>query len=278
MSARPLIATAFLALTTLPAAATVGPWVGADKVHVRIVATPPRADGALHGAIEIALAPGWKTYWRNPGDAGVPPRFDFSASVNARDAVVDFPAPERVDDGYAASNVYRDRVILPLSLKVPEPDAPVRLDVVLDIGVCEAICIPVNLRARVEVSADAADQDGAPMIERARAALPGPGRPGEFELLSLKRVGGPDSKPEFEATFHAAEPAEAQLFVETPADWFADPPKPAAGTGGRLAFRFAVDRRTAAGGIDGAEIGLTLTEGRAATSRRFKLDGDGPTP
>ena len=278
MSARTLIATVFLALATLPAAATVGPWVSSDNVQVRIVATPPRADGALHGAIEIALAPGWKTYWRSPGDAGVPPRFDFSASVNARDAVVDFPAPERDDDGYAASNVYRDRVVLPLSLKVPEPGEPVRLDVVLDIGVCEEICIPVNLRARVELSADVEDHDGAPLIELARAALPGPGKPGEFELLSLERVGGPDSKPEFEATFHALEPAEAQLFVETPADWFADPPKAVAATGGRPAFRFTVDRKTAAGGIDGTEIGLTLTEGKAATSRRFKLDGDGPTP
>ncbi|ODT13590.1 MAG: hypothetical protein ABS35_37470 [Kaistia sp. SCN 65-12] len=278
MSQRLVIATVLFAFATLPATATVGPWVASDNVQVRLVATPPGSDGALRGAIEIALAPGWKTYWRSPGDAGVPPRFDFSASVNARDAVVDFPAPVRDDDGYAASNVYRDRVVLPLSLTVPEPGGPVRLDVVLDIGVCEEICIPVNLRARVELSADVGDHDGAPLIERARAALPGPGLPGEFELLSLKRVGGPDSKPEFEAVYNAAEPAEAQLFVETPGDWYANPPKPVAATDGKPAFRFAVDRRSAAGEIAGTEIRLTLTEGTSATTRRFKLDGDGSTP
>jgi DsbC/DsbD-like thiol-disulfide interchange protein len=279
MSARLVIASGLLLFAVAPAAATIGPWVESDNVRVRLVATPPDPDGALQGAIEIVLAPGWKTYWRNPGDAGVPPRFDFSASTNARDAAVEFPAPQRDDDGYAASNVYRDRVVLPVRVNVPDPDEPVRLDVVLDIGVCEEICIPVNLRARVELSANVADHDGAPLIELARVALPGPGRPGEFELLSLKRVGGPDTKPEFEAVYNAAEPAETQLFVETPADWFADPPKPvAAAAGGKPTFRFGVDRKTASGEIAGTEIRLTLTEGKAATTRSFKLDGSGPTP
>jgi len=278
MSARIVIASGLFLLAAAPAAATIGPWVAADNVRVRLVATPPGPDGSLQGAIEIALAPGWKTYWRNPGDAGVPPRFDFSASTNVRDASVEFPAPTRDDDGYAASNVYHDRVVLPVRLTVPAPGEPVRVDVELDIGVCEEICIPVNLRARVELSADLADHDGAPLIESARAALPGPGRPGEFELLSLRRVGGPDTQPEFEAVYNAAEPAEAQLFVETPKDWFAEPPKPAAAAGGKPTFRFGVDRRTAAGAIAGTEIRLTLTEGAAATTRSFTLDGGGPTP
>ncbi|WP_018182587.1 protein-disulfide reductase DsbD domain-containing protein [Kaistia granuli] len=278
MQIRNLTAALVLVFSGAPALATTGPWVAADNVRVRLVATAPEADGSLHGAIEIKLEPGWKTYWRSPGDAGVPPRFDFSDSVNAREATVSFPAPERDDDGYAASNVYRDRVVLPVHMTVAEPGKPVRLDVVLDIGVCEDICIPVNLRARLELSADPADEEGAPIIAAARAALPGPGRPGEFELKSLRRVGGPDKKPEFEVEFAAANPSEAVLFVETPGDWYADPPKAVAADGGRSAFRFAVDRKSASGAIGGAEIRLTLTEGKVATSRTFKLDGDGVTP
>jgi DsbC/DsbD-like thiol-disulfide interchange protein len=260
MSGRILLASILVLLAAAPASATVGSWVTADNVQVRLVAAAPAPARGRHGAREI------------------PPRFDFSASVNARDAAVDFPAPERDDDGYAASNVYRDRVVLPLRLTVPAPSEPVRLDVALDIGVCEEICIPVNLRARVELSADIGDHAGASMIEMARAAVPGPGLPGQFELLSLKRVGGPDSKPEFEAVYNAVEPDEAQLFVETPGDWFANPPKPVAAADGKPAFRFAVDRKTAAGEIAGTELRLTLTEGKAATTRRFTLDGDGAKP
>jgi DsbC/DsbD-like thiol-disulfide interchange protein len=278
MNMRILIAAGLLGVATLPASATMGSWSESDNVRVRLVAQEPEPGGTLHGAIEIALAPGWKTYWRSPGDAGVPPRFDFSGSVNARDVSVDFPAPERVDDGYAASNVYRDRVVLPVRLTVPEPDAPVSLDVVMDIGLCEEICIPVNLRARLELPSDVVDDSGAPLIELARAALPGPGLPGQFELLSLERVGGPDSKPEFEVAYRAGEPDEAQLFVETPEDWFASPPKAVARSDGKPAFRFVVDRRSAAGAIRGTEISLTLTEGKASTERRFTLDAKGSTP
>ncbi|BCP52577.1 hypothetical protein K32_11940 [Kaistia sp. 32K] len=278
MLTRTFAATCLLLAAAAPASATTGPWVATDNVRVRLLATAPAADGSLQGAIEIKLEPGWKTYWRSPGDAGVPPRFDFSASTNARDVTVSFPAPVRYDDGYAASNVYRDHVVLPLRMTVPDPAQPVRLDVVLDIGVCEEICIPVNLRADLELPADADDKEGARVIAAAQAALPGPGRPGEFEIRSLRRVGGSDKKPEFEVGFIAGKPSEASLFVETPGDWYADPPKPVAAPGGETVFRFAVDRKSAAGPIDGTELHLTLTNGGAATSRTFKLDGGDARP
>lgn len=266
------------AIASQPAFAAMGPWASTDKVRVRLVATPPTEQGALDGAIEIELAPGWKTYWRTPGDAGVPPRFDFSASDNAQGGHVEFPAPERYDDGYAASNVYHDRVVLPVRFQVPDASKPVSLDVTLDIGICEEVCIPVNLKASLDVAVDAGDAEAAALVASARAALPGPGQPGIFELESLKRVGGADQKPEFEVAFAARKAGEPLLFVETPGDWFADSPKPVTLAGGKTGFRFAVDRRSAAGDIAGSEIRLTLTEGGEATSRTFKLDAGHTKP
>jgi DsbC/DsbD-like thiol-disulfide interchange protein len=278
MIIRILLAAGLLGLATPIASASMGDWVQSDNVRVRVLAEAPEADGTMRGAIEIALAPGWKTYWRDPGDAGVPPRFDFSGSTNAQAAAVEFPAPVRHDDGYAASNVYSDRVLLPLRLTVPEPDAPVRLDVTLDIGICQDICIPVNLRTQLDVPAAGDDTAAAPVIAEALAGLPGPSRPGEFELLGLKRVGGTEGRPEFEVAYMAGEPAEADLFIETPGDWFAAPPKATATSDGRPAFRFSVDRRSAAGEIAGSELRLTLTEGMAATERRFTLDASSSKP
>lgn len=256
----------------------MGAWVSADKVRVRLVATTPVVDGTMDGAIEIELAPGWKTYWRTPGDAGVPPRFDFSASTNAEAGTVEFPAPERYDDGYAASNVYRDRVVLPVRFTIADPARPVTLDVKMDIGICEEICIPVHLATSLDVGGEDGDRAASALVAMARAALPGPGRPGEFELISLKRIGGPDQKPEFEARYTAPGKGTEALFVEAPADWFADLPKPAAFEDGTRALRFVADRRSAAGTIAGTQIRLTLTAAGGATSRTFTLDADGAKP
>lgn len=276
MRIRTLLLGVLLATVSQPAFAAIGPWVSADKVRARLVAASPAADGTLEGAIEIELAPGWKTYWRSPGDAGVPPRFDFSGSTNARAAAVEFPAPERYDDGYAASNIYRDRVVLPVRFAIADATNPVTLDVKMDIGICEEICIPVHMATSLEVGGGGQDSTAAMLIATARAALPGPGKPGALELISLKRIGGPDQKPEFEARYAAS--GKEALFIETPGDWFADPPKSAAGEDGAPVFRFAVDRRSAAGTIAGAEIRLTLTGDDGATSRTFTLDAGDTKP
>ena len=64
-----------------------------------IAASSPAKDGTLHAGIEIRLDQGWKTYWRYPGDSGIPPQFDFSASENVKAVTVLWPAPQRFDDG-----------------------------------------------------------------------------------------------------------------------------------------------------------------------------------
>src|SRR4030081_1467168 len=52
-----------------------------------------RSGGVLLGGIAFQLQPGWKTYWRTPGDSGVPPRFEFSTSENIEAATVMWPGP-----------------------------------------------------------------------------------------------------------------------------------------------------------------------------------------
>src|SRR5690348_5603736 len=75
-------ALAALALTAIPAAAEIGPWVAAPNARVRLIASAPEGGGAPLAGLEIILEPGWKTYWRNPGDGGLAPSFDFASSWN----------------------------------------------------------------------------------------------------------------------------------------------------------------------------------------------------
>ena len=183
-----------LLAVAVPAHAAIGEWASGEHVRLRLVATHDE-DGALQGLIEMELEPGWKTYWRSPGDAGIPPRFDFSASRNAAGAEVDFPAPERSDDGFAASNVYHDRVALPVRFSTSTAGQPVRLDLAADLGVCDEVCLPVAVKAVLDVSADDRDNAADGMIREARAALPGPGRPGASAAMTARRSSRPKSKP-----------------------------------------------------------------------------------
>ena len=74
------------------------PWQRDGHSAVRLLAGS-RSGAVLLGGIAFQLQPGWKTYWRTPGDSGVPPRFDFSKSDNIEAVTVLWPAPTKFDDG-----------------------------------------------------------------------------------------------------------------------------------------------------------------------------------
>lgn len=120
-----------------------------DVVEARIL-PGWREDGGSHMAgLEIRLAPGWKTYWRAPGDAGIPPRFDWSGSENLTGMGHHWPVPEVFWQNGMRSIGYADRVVIPLRARASDADAPITLQGTIDLGVCEEICIP----ARVSVTA-----------------------------------------------------------------------------------------------------------------------------
>ena len=68
------------------------PWQRDGHSAVRLLAGS-RSGAVLLGGIAFQLQPGWKTYWRTPGDSGVPPRIDFAKSENVESVTPLFPAP-----------------------------------------------------------------------------------------------------------------------------------------------------------------------------------------
>lgn len=101
-------------------------------------------DGRRMAALRIRLAPGWKTYWRSPGDAGIPPLFDWSGSRNVSSVRVHWPAPEVVDSGGMRIIAYHGDVVLPVELTPTDPAAPMRVALQADMGVCHDICVPLT--------------------------------------------------------------------------------------------------------------------------------------
>src|ERR1700712_755127 len=99
-----------------PASATdASAWSQDSKSAVRLIAGANKSnDASLRAGVEVKLQPGWHTYWRYPGDSGVPPRFDFAGSDNLKSAKVRYPAPRLFSDGGGDSIGYSDSVIFPL--------------------------------------------------------------------------------------------------------------------------------------------------------------------
>lgn len=144
------VSTLFAALTV--AGVTVGlagmcsaettPWASNEGGRMRIVALPPEPNGIVRGALQIEPNPGWITYWREPGDAGIPPQMMFSAAAGATLTRVEYPVPKRIDNGKLRDIGYDHPVTLPFELKVKDPDKPVNVGASAFVGLCRNICIP----------------------------------------------------------------------------------------------------------------------------------------
>ena len=133
------------------AAAAVGQTLG--EVYRVDVRPGWRVAGTEHIAgLEITLAPGWHTYWRQPGDVGIPPRFAWATGLDIADVAVDFPLPEVMHNYGMRSIGYYNHVVLPLRVTATH-SGPLMLGGMVTIGVCEEICIPVEVSVTAELPA-----------------------------------------------------------------------------------------------------------------------------
>lgn len=154
-------------MTALPALAQGNP---PGLVSAELLPGWVTADGARMTALDVRLEPGWKTYWRSPGDAGIPPAFDWQGSANLGRVEMLWPLPEVIDSGGERTLGYHERLVLPIRIAPARPGAPVELRAEVEMGICEDICVPVSVSLRADPPRDAPD----PLIEAALARLPVP--------------------------------------------------------------------------------------------------------
>jgi DsbC/DsbD-like thiol-disulfide interchange protein len=148
----------FLASVSLLAAAPAlaGGFPDGEVAEIDVLPGWRTADGNHMAALRIRLAPGWKTYWRSPGDGGIPPQFNWSGSANLRSVRFHWPSPEVYEINGMRSIGYYDELILPMEIHPSDPAAPIRLRADVDIGVCEDICVPMSARIGAELVAPGA--------------------------------------------------------------------------------------------------------------------------
>ncbi len=140
------ICTALAALSCLAAlpARAGGDWD--NVVSLDILDGGPTAEGRYLGALHLRLEDGWKTYWRAPGDAGIPPQFNWQGSRNVADLRITWPTPEVFETSGMRTIGYHDELILPVEITPKTPGAPIRLKGQMELGLCKDVCIPSSLR------------------------------------------------------------------------------------------------------------------------------------
>ena len=247
------------------------PWQKDGHSAVRLLAGS-RSGAVLLGGIAFQLQPGWKTYWRTPGDSGVPPRFDFSKSENIEAVTVLWPAPTKFDDGAGGHSMgYHDQIVLPLRIVAKNAEKPVTLRAGINYAVCEKICIPVEANVELGFTSVASTEDSA--LFAALDTVPKPAQVGDPNPLTIRDVKR-DGKAGVLVDVISPDGQQVSLFVEGPTpDWALPVPTPLEKSPpGVKRFSFELDGLPPGADPAGAALKLTLVGGDRAYEFNINLE------
>ena len=277
-SGRPLAARAafIIAVFAFPissAVAETGAWVESAHAKVRLVSAVAATGEAKRVTLglEIKLDRGWKTYWRSPGEGGMPPRFDWSGSANLAKVETAWPAPKRFEIGGMESVGYQDHVILPLDVALARLGEPLSVRLHLQYAVCREICVLVEASLTLDLPSaaptSAASLDNAEAIARFQARVPRPGAELGWSVtgVTVKQMGeGAERRNLVVIDVMAADAglAAPEALIECPGVRFGKPATKSGADGRHV--RFVAPMQGAA--TPGGDLVLTLIDGeRAAT-------------
>jgi DsbC/DsbD-like thiol-disulfide interchange protein len=273
-----------VAAATMVRAENASVWEEELHAAARLIggATLKSADAPqwLRAGVEIRLDPGWKTYWRYPGDSGVPPTFDFAGSENVKAVTTLWPAPDRFPDGAGGQSIgYRGDVVLPLRIMPMDPAKPSSLHLKLGYAVCGNLCVPAE--AKLELMLPGKDSTEEPALAVAEARVPrriplGPRAGGGLAVRSVHREAGA-VRDRVAVEVVAPEGAPVDLFVEGPTpDWALPLPRPKTsandGTPNVRQFTFELEGLPPGAQAKGARLILTAVSPTDAIEVEAYLD------
>ncbi len=274
---------AFFVMLPFSSHALESDWQHFDHSKVRLVAgqSALMEDGSLLAGLEFALEKDWKIYWRMPGDAGLPPEFDWAGSQNFVSATLEWPVPERFELFGISNNGYKDDTVFPIKIKAVDPGQPLSLALKVAYLICSDICVPAEAHLKLDVPAtplgasvlpsrhvssilkftEQVPLDQNAQVEQSRS----------LSILSARFLGQED-KGELTVVLHDTQGlAQADLFVETEVGdegLIFDPPKITLNPDGKSAvLRIAALRQSGETPLTEANLQLTAVTG--AAGRRY---------
>jgi DsbC/DsbD-like thiol-disulfide interchange protein len=267
-------------LGTAPAVAAESlgesPWVQDVYSKARLVSGTVEEDGKTKplAGLQIRLSPGWKTYWRAPGDTGVPPFFDWSGSKNLKSAEVLYPAPHRFADAGGTAIGYADEVVFPVKVTPKEEGEPVELKLNVAYGLCKTLCIPSEARLTLEMPPQGMSGNGEQLLlQRYLDLVPKPVKKGELPALGGVEAKLDDERPELviEAIF-PENAAGTDLFADA-GDTYVPIPSPlGAPEGGKQRFAISFGSPAEADAVKGKTLTLTLISDDGARETSYTVE------
>ncbi|WP_426440467.1 protein-disulfide reductase DsbD family protein [Bradyrhizobium genosp. P] len=187
-----LVASAGFMLSTAGGArAASTDWMGNSHAAVRLITASNNLENAatLDAGLEFRFAKGWHGYWRTPGDAGVAPVIDWSASDNIERGEVAWPAPHRLVIEGLQNSVYESHVVLPVKLFLRTAATPARIHVSVAYAACSEICVPYQAELSLPVPLGPAGKSTeATTIDAARKGVPGSVEAAGIEIVGTRIV------------------------------------------------------------------------------------------
>ncbi len=226
-------------------------------------------DGSQMIGVEITLEPGVKTYWRMPGDSGLPPVFDWSASENLADTKVEWPLPERIADPSGSILGYHDTVVFPVKIKIKDAGKPVQLALRLDYAVCGELCVPMTGTTSIRLGQTPINEGDALKVKAFLARVPLLSTLGASLAPSLVSI-APDSG-QSDAMLVATNTALSDLFLEGPKGWYFGDAKAQTAN----LWRVMILERPREASLANIPLTLTLISAERATETSVTLDATG---
>lgn len=255
-----------LLLASVSAHSQASAWGGIDEAEVRLISatTATGLSGNVTLGLQFRMKKDWKVYWRSPGDAGFPPRLDWSGSQNFKSADIAWPQPIRFSVLGFETVGYHDGVVLPVTAALADPAKPASFALTVDYLACAQICVPANAKLNLDLPAGmATPSEFADLIARNAARVPGDGTRDQLAIETVAAAGTKE-KPILEIIARSPQPIDSpDVFVEGPPALRFGVPKVALGDGGRMA-RLSVPVDAAPGAepkLAGESVTLTLVTG-----------------
>ena len=276
------LALLLLTLWLMPhmACAATGDWQRDSDVGVRLIAGVDGVgtDQTVPLGLEVQLSPGWHSYWRSPGPAGLPPALDWhnGDDGNLKSAALLYPAPTRTT-AYGLETIgYEDHVVFPIEATLRKPGQPLSIEATLDLLVCSAICVPKNFTLKLTIPAGPAKESTeAPLIKAAHEHVPGSAAQSGLVIKSIINDGA-SLAIEIESREALRAP---DVFAESSRISFGAPEVTAASDNHSAVLKIApLDTLPDGVTLAGMPLTLTIVNGDRALEQRIKAPGINATP
>lgn len=272
-----VVSLALLPLLAIPAYAASSSWFEHDHGAVRLIAGQANSGNSLNIelGLQFRMKPGWKVYWRSPGDAGFPPQVSWIGSTNFAGATLSWPAPERFSVLGLETLGYKDEVTFPIDAELFEAGKAVDIKARVRFLTCDDICVPYETNFKLTLPAGPEiNTIESGTISTWRGKVPLTKAPAPLNIDRAEIAGAGKDQALIVRVTGSDALKNPDLYVEGPADYgFKKPVVQIAAVGNEALMRIGVQPpKRADAKLAGETVTLTLVDGDRAIERKVKLE------